>query len=127
VLWGACSTLVVANVINIGADLGGMAEATQLVTGIRSLIWILFYAFLIIGLLFWTSYRLIARIFKWMTLVLFALCVRIVLFPRQLEVRAGGDVRAPSGVATWISGGACGDLGNHDFPLSLLLAGSRRD
>src|SRR6266478_6457931 len=44
VLWGACSILVVANVINIGADLGGMAEATQLITGIRSLIWIPFYA-----------------------------------------------------------------------------------
>jgi NRAMP (natural resistance-associated macrophage protein)-like metal ion transporter len=28
VLWGACSILVVANVINICADLGGMAEAT---------------------------------------------------------------------------------------------------
>jgi NRAMP (natural resistance-associated macrophage protein)-like metal ion transporter len=40
VLWGACSILVVANVINIGADLGGMADATELVTGIRSLIWI---------------------------------------------------------------------------------------
>ncbi len=72
VLWGACSILVVANVINIGADLGGMAEATQLVTGIRSVIWIPFYAFLILGLLFWTSYKLIARIFKWMTLVLLA-------------------------------------------------------
>jgi NRAMP (natural resistance-associated macrophage protein)-like metal ion transporter len=72
VLWGACSILVVANVINIGADLGGMAEASQLVTGVRSLIWIPLYAFLIIGLLFWTSYKLIARIFKWITLVLFA-------------------------------------------------------
>src|ERR1039458_10334983 len=39
VLWGACSILVVANVINIGADLGGMAEATQLITGVRPLIW----------------------------------------------------------------------------------------
>ena len=72
VLWGACSILVVANVINIGADLGGMAEATQLITGIRSLIWIPLYAFFIIGLLFWTSYKLIAQIFKWMTIVLFA-------------------------------------------------------
>lgn len=72
VLWGACSILVVANVINIAADLGGMAEATQLITGIRPLIWIPFYAFFIIGLLFWTSYQLIAKIFKWMTLVLFA-------------------------------------------------------
>lgn len=72
VLWGSCSILVVANLINICADLGGMAEATQLITGIRSLIWIPFYAFFIIGLLLWTSYKLIARIFKWLTLVLFA-------------------------------------------------------
>jgi NRAMP (natural resistance-associated macrophage protein)-like metal ion transporter len=72
VLWVACSILVVANVINIGADLGGMAEATQLITGIRPLIWIPFYAFFITGLLVWTSYKLIAKIFKWLTLVLFA-------------------------------------------------------
>jgi NRAMP (natural resistance-associated macrophage protein)-like metal ion transporter len=72
VLWGACSILVVANVINIGADLGGMAEATQLITGIRSLIWIPVYAFFIIGLLFWASYKVIAQVFKWLTLVLFA-------------------------------------------------------
>jgi NRAMP (natural resistance-associated macrophage protein)-like metal ion transporter len=64
VLWGACVILVVANVINIGADLGGMAEATQLVTGIRPLLWIPFYALLILGLLIWTSYKLIARVFK---------------------------------------------------------------
>src|SRR5271169_3625100 len=72
ILWGACSILVVANVINIGADLGGMAEATELVTGIRPLIWIPFFALLILALLIWTSYQWIARIFKWITLVLFA-------------------------------------------------------
>jgi NRAMP (natural resistance-associated macrophage protein)-like metal ion transporter len=72
VLWGSCSILVVANVINIGADLGGMGEATQLITGIRSLVWIPVYAFFIIGLLYWSSYKLIARVFKWMTVVLFA-------------------------------------------------------
>src|SRR6476619_8463869 len=33
VLWGACALLVVANVINIAADLGGMAAATRTVTG----------------------------------------------------------------------------------------------
>ena len=75
VLWGACLIIVVANVINIGADLGGMAEATQLITGIRSLIWIPVYAVFIIGLLFWSSYKLIARVFKWLTLVLFAYVV----------------------------------------------------
>jgi len=65
--------IVVANIINIGRLIsGGMAEATQLITGIRSLIWIPVYAFFIIGLLFWASYKVIARVFKWMTLVLFA-------------------------------------------------------
>src|ERR1700692_2506611 len=32
VLWGSCGLLIVATVINIAADLGGMAEATHMVT-----------------------------------------------------------------------------------------------
>ena len=72
VLWASCALLLVANIINIGADLGGMAEATQMVTGISPLIWTPVYAVLIVSLLFWSSYRHIARVFKWLTLVLFA-------------------------------------------------------
>jgi NRAMP (natural resistance-associated macrophage protein)-like metal ion transporter len=75
VLWPACLLLIIANVFNIGADLGGMADAMQMVTGIRSYYWTPFFASLITGLLIWTSYTLIARIFKWMTLVLFAYVV----------------------------------------------------
>jgi NRAMP (natural resistance-associated macrophage protein)-like metal ion transporter len=71
VLWGACLLLVVANLFNIGADLAGMAEVTGMVT-ISSVLWAPFYTAIIIALLFWTSYRTIARIFKWLTLVLFA-------------------------------------------------------
>ena len=72
VLWGACSLLIVANIVNIGADLGGMADATEMVTGVNSLVWTPIYAALIISLLFWTSYSLIAKVFKWLTLILFA-------------------------------------------------------
>ena len=72
VLWGACTLLIVANVFNIGADLGGMAEATEMMTGIKSYYWTPFFTVLIISLLFFSSYRQIARIFKWLTLVLFA-------------------------------------------------------
>lgn len=72
VLWGACSLLVFANMVNIAADLGGMADATQLVTGVNSLIWTPIYAGLIVAFLLWSSYRHIARIFKWITLVLLA-------------------------------------------------------
>ncbi|HAF16466.1 MAG TPA: iron transporter [Blastocatellia bacterium] len=72
ILWGACCLLIVANVVNIGADLRGMAEATAMMTGVNSIVWTPIYAVLITSLLFWTSYRFIARVFKWLTLVLFA-------------------------------------------------------
>ncbi len=72
VLWGACALLIVANVFNIGADLGGMAEASEMMTGIKAHYWTPFYTALIIALLFFSSYRQIARIFKWLTLILFA-------------------------------------------------------
>ena len=72
VLWPACLLLMVANIFNIAADLGGMADAMQMVTGLRSYFWTPFFALLVTGLLIWTSYDLIARVFKWLTLVLFA-------------------------------------------------------
>jgi len=75
VLWSACLVLVLANVINIGADLGGMADVSHMVTGVSVFFWTPFYAVTIIALLFWLSYRRIARIFKWLTLVLFAYVV----------------------------------------------------
>ncbi len=72
VLWISCGLLLFSSIINIGADLGGMAEATEMVTGINSMIWTPVYTVLIVSLLFWSSYRHIARVFKWLTLVLFA-------------------------------------------------------
>ena len=72
ILWGACSLLIVANVINIAADLGGMADVTQMITGIRSFVWTPVFTVVIVAFLFWSSYRQIARIFKWITLVLLA-------------------------------------------------------
>ena len=64
VLWSACSLLVVANVINIGADLAGMAESSAVVTPIRAAAWMAFYPLLIICV--------IASALKWLTLVLFS-------------------------------------------------------
>jgi NRAMP (natural resistance-associated macrophage protein)-like metal ion transporter len=72
ILWGACALLVIANVINVGADLGGMGEVTSMITGVSSLVWTPLYAVVIVALLFWTTYKQIAKIFKWLTLVLFA-------------------------------------------------------
>jgi NRAMP (natural resistance-associated macrophage protein)-like metal ion transporter len=63
ILWGACALLLVANIVNIAADLGGMADVTELLTGVRAIYWTPAYALLLVSLLFWTSYRLSARIF----------------------------------------------------------------
>src|SRR5713101_7844355 len=72
VLWGACALLVIANVINIAADLGGMAEATMMVTGAPAALMVPAFGVVIVALLMWSSYRAIARGFKWLTLVLLA-------------------------------------------------------
>jgi NRAMP (natural resistance-associated macrophage protein)-like metal ion transporter len=75
ILWGACSLLIVANIVNIAADLGGMADATRMITGVNALVWTPLYTALIVGFLFFSSYRQIAKIFKWLTLVLLAYVV----------------------------------------------------
>src|SRR6266404_1579506 len=72
VLWGACALLVIANVINIAADLGGMAEASMMVTGAPVALMVPVFGITIVLLLMWSSYRTIARVFKWLTLVLLA-------------------------------------------------------
>jgi len=72
VLWSSCGILLIANVFNIGADLGGMGDALQMVTGISSYIWGPFIAIAIVAGLIVLSYHRLAKIFKWLTLVLFA-------------------------------------------------------
>ncbi len=71
-LWFACALVFVANTVNIAADLGGMAEAAELLTGLPSFIFVPIFTAIILLLLIFASYRNIARIFKWLTLVLFA-------------------------------------------------------
>src|SRR6476469_8814083 len=55
VFWGACALLVTANVINIAADLGGMGQGAELVTGISSLVWIPLFGVIIAAFLLWSS------------------------------------------------------------------------
>src|SRR5437762_4804590 len=55
VLWSACALLIVANVINIAADLGGMAEATTLVTGAPPALMVPVFGVAIVAALMWSS------------------------------------------------------------------------
>jgi NRAMP (natural resistance-associated macrophage protein)-like metal ion transporter len=66
------SLLVVANTINIAADIGAMAEAARLLVGGRSTWFIvLFGASCVLGQVFF-SYEKSVRILKWLTLALFS-------------------------------------------------------
>jgi NRAMP (natural resistance-associated macrophage protein)-like metal ion transporter len=71
-LYALVSLLVVANTINIGADLSAMADATVLIVGgSRHLYMVAFGLFCILLQVFF-SYASYVRLLKWLTLSLFA-------------------------------------------------------
>jgi len=71
-LYPAVIALVVANTINVGADIGAIAAAINLLVPIPSSWMIVPISLVILGLVFFGSYRLIANVFKWLTLALLA-------------------------------------------------------
>jgi NRAMP (natural resistance-associated macrophage protein)-like metal ion transporter len=64
--------LVVANTLNLGADIGAMGAALQLLIGGSALLYAVGFALLCLVLEVFTSYQRYSRILKWMTLVLFS-------------------------------------------------------
>ena len=64
--------LVVANTINIAADIGAMAEAVRLLAGGRLALYVLGFGALCIATQVFFSYERTVRILKWLTLALFA-------------------------------------------------------
>ncbi|HWN91850.1 MAG TPA: divalent metal cation transporter, partial [Verrucomicrobiae bacterium] len=71
-LLGACFILLVANVFNIAADLGGMAEAGAMLTGVPAVPLLVLFGIGITLITVYTSYVTFARYLKWLTAVLFA-------------------------------------------------------
>jgi NRAMP (natural resistance-associated macrophage protein)-like metal ion transporter len=71
-LYGAVVALFAANTINVGADIGAIAAAVNLVVPIPIAWMIAPVAVLILAVQIFGSYRLIAGVFKWLTLTLFA-------------------------------------------------------
>jgi NRAMP (natural resistance-associated macrophage protein)-like metal ion transporter len=72
VLYAAVLLVVVANTINIGADIGAVAAAAQLIIPINFVILTLGFTSLILILEIFTSYRVYSRILKWLALTLLA-------------------------------------------------------
>ena len=71
-LLAACGALFIANTINIGADLSGMADAAELLTRVNSHIWVVLFGVLIAWATVRLRYIMIANVLKWLALVLFA-------------------------------------------------------
>lgn len=90
VLYGVVILVLVANTINIGADIGAMAAAARLLIPVNFVILTLFFTTLILTLEIFTSYKVYARILKWLCLSLLAypLTVFIVSQPWGTLLRA---------------------------------------
>lgn len=64
--------LVIANSINAGADIGAIAAALNLLVPVKAVALIVPIGAALLALQVWGSYRVIANIFKWLALALFA-------------------------------------------------------
>jgi hypothetical protein len=122
VLWGACFLLTVANVINIGADLGGMADAMHMMTGISALWWTPAFAGFLVAMLLWTSYRVIARTFKWLTAVFVRLCDYGLPGETRLDTGPASNLCAGNAMVVRIPLSDCWCLGHQHFTVPVLLA-----
>jgi len=70
--YGLAGLVIVANTFNLGADIGGMADAAHLLVPVPVDAFVFFFGIGLIAAQIWLPYARIARIFKWLTLALFA-------------------------------------------------------
>lgn len=71
ILWAMVSLLLVANIVNLGADLSAMGAALTLLIGGNGALYTLLFGILCIGLEVGLSYARYSAILKWTTLSLF--------------------------------------------------------
>lgn len=71
-VYALAALVVIANTLNIGADLGGMGAAANLVVRVPADVWTIVFGVGLIAAQIWFSYKKISQIFKWLTLALFA-------------------------------------------------------
>src|SRR5665213_2934640 len=71
-VYSVVAIVVIANVINIGADIGAMAAAATLILPLPFVVWTLLFTASILLLEIFTSYKVYAKILKWLALSLLA-------------------------------------------------------
>ncbi|MBV8197228.1 MAG: divalent metal cation transporter [Candidatus Eremiobacteraeota bacterium] len=73
--YGLAGLVIVANTFNLGADIGGMADAAHLLVPLPVDALVFFFGVGLVAAQIWLPYAAIARVFKWLTLALFAYVV----------------------------------------------------
>ena len=91
-LYFVISLLLVANTVNIAADLGAMGDALQLVAGGRSTIYIALFALASLTLQIFVPFPRYAPILKWLTLALFSYVGTVLVVHVPLEETLKGAV-----------------------------------
>ncbi len=71
-MYATAGLVVIANTINIGADIGGMAASMHLVAGVSTTVWAVGFGGLLILVQVFLSYKIIESYLKWLTLSLLA-------------------------------------------------------
>ncbi len=104
VLFPVVFCLFVANTINAGADIGAIAAAINLFISVRIIYCIVPVSLLLVAVQVFGSYRLIANIFRWLTLALLAyIATAFFAHPSLHEVALGTFVPRLSFKVAFIS------------------------
>ncbi len=103
VLVVAAIALFVANTINVGADLSGMADAAALLTGVSSHVWVIVFGVSIAIATIKLHYATIARVLKWLALILVSYIVAALAVGPHWTTIARDAVlpRVPGGAGAW--------------------------
>jgi len=72
IVTGIVLLLIIANVVNIGADLGAMAASLRMLTGVNFYLAAIVFSLIVIFVEITFQYHIYARVLKWLTLSVFA-------------------------------------------------------
>ena len=117
------SLLLVANTINIAADIGAMGEALQLVVGGPAHGHALLFGVLAVLMQLFLPYSRLAPVLKWLTLSLFAYVLVLFIDQCRLAAAAQGHAAAAAQPGRRLPDAAGRRARHHDQPVPVLLAG----
>lgn len=97
-------SVIVANVVNAGADLEGMAASARMVAGLPDVVWVLIFGISLVVLQVFFKFKTIFAVVKWLTLSLFAYIITaFVVHPNWLEVLRHLTIPEIHLNATWLT------------------------